>query len=229
MARRTRVKPIRTGLLHVPVLDEAAGKEVRQVLRILRGLIVLQEGYAAGQRHWIEETLIRWCDEEELDLILTIGGTLPAPGPSSDEIVPEATSAVIERPMMGLAHFMRTVAWDACPLAMIDRGVIGIRGRTLIINLPAGADPAAEFLEGIVDQVPFVLALLRQDEDAMTHAQAMEAEAATDGVDDDWWDEPGEEDEDAAPPAQKAAGKGLNAGDFADFLRRQQEKPRGDE
>lgn len=222
MARRGSVKPIRTGLLHVPALDEAAGKEVRKVLRLLRGVIVLQESYAASQRHWIEQTLIRWCDEEELDLILTIGGTLPAPGPSSDEIVPDATSAVIERSLLGLAQFMRRVALDISPLAMLDRGVIGIRGRTLIINLPAEAEPAAVFLDAVVDQIPYVLALLRQDEDAMTHAQAMEAASTLEGEEGDWWDEPEEDDE--APPPTRSSGKGLNASDFADFLRRQQDK-----
>jgi len=224
MARRARVKPVRTGLLHVPVSDPGAGEAVRQVLRHLRGFIVLHESYAADQRHWIEETLVRWGDEEELDLILTIGGTLPAPGPSGDEIVPEATSAVIERPMLGLAQLMRAAAWDACPLAMIDRGVVGIRGRTLIANLPAGAAPAAEFIGAIVDQIPDVLAHLRQDEEAMSHAQAMAAEAHdTDGDVDADADLPFGSGADEPPV--KPERRGLNAEDFADFLRRQ----RGDQ
>lgn len=72
-----------------------------------------------------------------MDLILTIGGTAPAPGPSALEITPEATSAVLERPLPGLPEAMRSAMGKKTPLAFLDRSVAGVRGRTVILNLPA--------------------------------------------------------------------------------------------
>jgi molybdopterin biosynthesis enzyme MoaB len=195
----------RVGLLHVPALDLATGEAVRRVLAAELGTVAfMQENYAAGQRHWIEDVLVRWCDEEELDLLLTIGGTLPAPGPSGREIVPEATAAVLERGLPGLAEAMRQAAQDDEPLAWIDRGVAGIRGRTLILNLPEGR-AAAPFLSGVVDLLEPVLAHLRDD----PAAPRLGEHTATD---------------DAAPEAPPARAKGLDAGEFAAFLQRRKEK-----
>src|SRR4051794_12266714 len=89
---------IRTGILTIPEPDEQATQVVsRRLQQVVPGAIIVQEISARSQRNWIEDILRRWCDEEELDLIVTIGGTFPAPGPSADEIVPEATLAVVER------------------------------------------------------------------------------------------------------------------------------------
>ncbi|MEI2422153.1 hypothetical protein V6O07_17875, partial [Arthrospira platensis SPKY2] len=102
----------------------------------LPALVLLQEAAPAPQRYVIEERLRIWADEEELDLILTVGGTFPAPGPSGLEIAPEATRSVLEREMPSLPETMRASALDEFPLALLDRGVAGIRGRTLLLNLP---------------------------------------------------------------------------------------------
>jgi len=196
---------IRVGLLHVPGLDFATGEEVRRVLAAELGAVVfLHESYAAGQRNWIEELLTRWCDEEELDLVLTVGGTLPAPGPSSREIVPEATAAVLDRALPGLAEAMRQAGQEDEPLAWIDRGIAGIRSRTLIVNLPAGA-AAALFLSGIVDLLPPVLAHLRDDPDAPVLGARRAVDLDVDAP---------------APPGPPAPAKGLDADEFAAFLRR---------
>ena len=133
---------LRTGILHVPAHDEAAGDAVTEVLRSSGARVHLMlESSAGDDRHWIADLLRRWSDEEELDLIVTIGATLPAPGPSGREIVPDATSDVIERDLPGLAETMRAYAQEELPLASLHRGVAGIRGRTLILNLPQGAGP----------------------------------------------------------------------------------------
>ncbi len=195
----------RVGLLHVPALDLAAGEAVRRVLAAELGAVVfLHESYAASQRHWVEDVLTRWCDEEELDLLLTVGGTLPAPGPSAREIVPEATAAVLERAVPGLGEAMRQAAQEDEPLAWIDRGVAGIRGRTLILNLPAGS-AAALFLTGVVDLLGPVLAHLRDDPDAPRLGEYIA-------------DDPAAPD---APPTAKPPG--LDAGEFAAFLRRRKD------
>lgn len=152
---------VKTGLLCVPHPDEDALLAVRQQLRqMLPGAVILADRSLESNRYRIEELLRSWCDEEELDLILTIGGTWPAPGPSTQEIVPEATRAVLERWMPGLSEAMRAYAVADSPLALLDRGVAGIRGRTLLVNLPAGPTAASLFLEAIADVLPALLASL---------------------------------------------------------------------
>jgi molybdopterin biosynthesis enzyme MoaB len=216
------VTVIRTGLLHIPSLDRAAGAALRRVLHAtLPAAVVLQESYAAGQRHWIEETLRRWCDEEELDLVLTVGGTLPAPGPSSREIVPEATLAVLERLLPGLPEAMRAYAQEETPLALLDRGVAGIRGRSVILNLPHGAGAAVRFLEAVVEVLPAILAHLRDDPAAPTLADALGN--ATQTADIDLIDEA----EDAPDTPEKTPRRGLNAEEFAAYLQRRREEGKG--
>lgn len=212
---------IRTGLLHIPRVDAAAGEAVsRQLIGVLRQVVIQQESYAASDRRWLEDTLCKWCDEDELDLLLTIGGTLPAPGPSGLEIVPEATMAVIERSVPGLAEAMRADAREEFAGASLHRGVAGIRGRTLIINLPGGAKAAQRFLDAILEELPYLLAHLRAAGDAMTLDEIVADEAMVDEV-----FEGDALGTDSAPtmddtPPTRPSGKGLNADDFAAFLRR---------
>jgi molybdopterin adenylyltransferase len=192
---------VKTGLLCVPQYEEAAVDAVRRLLAAsVPGVVVLLEQHASMQRNLIEEILCRWCDEEELDLIITIGGTLPAPGPSAHEIVPDATLSVAERQLPGLSEAMRAYAQDELPIAIIDRSVAAIRGRTLLINLPAGTGPAKLFLAGVVDVIGAVVAHLQEEPAAPQLAD----ELADDDVDE----------------AGRGAKSGLNAEDFAAFLKR---------
>jgi hypothetical protein len=167
------------------------------------------------QRNVIEEILCRWCDEEELDLLVTIGGTLPAPGPGAREIVPDATLAVAERQLPGLAEAMRAAAQEELPLAIIDRSVAAIRGRTLLLNLPAGAAPAELFLAAVADVLGAVVAHLQEDPAAPGLAELPDAGVATD------------RSADKLPPKSSAAAppkRGLNAEDFAAFLKRKEQE-----
>jgi molybdopterin biosynthesis enzyme MoaB len=155
---------IKTGILCVPAYDEDAVTAVRRLLvSAAPGCVVLLEHRVPMQRHLLEEVLRRWADEDELDLIITVGGTLPAPGPSGREIVPDATLAVAERLLPGLPETMRALAQEEAPLAILDRGVAVIRGRTLILNLPAGAAAATLFLESVVAVIPTAVAGLQED------------------------------------------------------------------
>jgi len=153
---------IRTGILTVPSYDEVAVDALRGLLRSqLPGAIVMIDKGSEGKRYVVEETLRRWSDEEELDLILTVGGTRPALGPAASERVPEATAAVSERALPGLAEAMRAAAGSLNRKAWLDRGVTVIRGATLIINLPAGGDTAVATLMPVLDLVEMALALVR--------------------------------------------------------------------
>lgn len=199
---------IRLGILCVPAMDDTA---ITTLLRALqethKPTVLAMTASALSQRNWVEALLQRWCDVEELDLVLTVGGTLPAPGPSAAEIVPEATRAVTERLLPGLAEAMRYHAHQESTLAWLDRGVVGIRGRSLIVNLPAGAAPALLFLEAILALLPIAIAHLHEEP---TAAQL--------------FDEVGVEDETVAeesdPGVAPSTHKGLHADEFAAFLAR---------
>jgi molybdopterin biosynthesis enzyme MoaB len=212
---------VRTGLLHVPRMDTAAGEAIsRQLIGALRRVVIQQEGYAASDRRWVEDTLCKWCDEDELDLVLTIGGTLPAPGPSSQEIVPEATTAVVERLVPGLAEAMRAYVREEFPAASLHRGVAGIRGRSLIVNLPAGAEVATLFLEAILEDLPYILAHLLGNAHAATLSEIIGG-----GKEDT--DQPQLQSSEAEEPSEakpsKRTSKELSAEEFAAFLRRGKE------
>ena len=158
---------IKTGILCVPTYDEAAVAAVRRVLAQSGAQIaLLADHHAPMQRYVVEDVLRRWCDEEELDLVVTVGGTMPAPGPSGREIVPDATLAVAERQLPGIAEIMRALAYEHSPLALLDRGVAAIRGRTLLLNLPAGAAAAALFLSAVAEVIPAVVQHLQDDQNA---------------------------------------------------------------
>lgn len=204
---------MRTGLLHVPTLDAELSAAVRALLaRAGVGIVVMLESAVGSQRNWVAETLRSWCDEEELDLLLTLGGTFPAPGPSAAECVPEATLDVLDRLMPGIAETMRAEAAVDEPLALLDRGVVGIRSRTLIVNLPEGAG-ALLFLAAVVDLLPSVVAHLQGDAAAPRFAAVG---AASSAQTEERAGAPDAADAGTSPPAAS----GLDAAEFAAFLAR---------
>jgi molybdopterin adenylyltransferase len=210
MALTSTTRLIRVGILCVPAMDDDAVTTLFRAIQRVHtpSLLVITVG-VRSQRNWIEETLRSWCDVEELDVVLTVGGTLPAPGPSAAEIVPEATRSISERFMPGLSEAMRYHAQQESTLAWLDRGVVGIRGRSLLVNLPAGAAPALLFLEAILDLLPVVVGHLQGDPTApqLLDEVTIGNEDAT------------EETSPAAAPAT-SPGKGLRAEEFAAFLAR---------
>jgi len=107
----------------------------------------------------IAATLIRWADGEGLDLILTTGGTGFAPR----DVTPEATLSIIEREAPGFAEAMRAESLKITPHALLSRAVAGIRGRTLIVNLPGSPRAAVENLSVVLPAIPHGLELLREE------------------------------------------------------------------
>lgn len=141
--------------------DETGPRLVRLVTERLGWEVVLT-AVVPDDVDTIRDTLLTYSDQERLHLILTTGGTGFAPR----DVTPEATRAVIEREAPGLAEAMRSASLRVTPHAMLSRGVCGIRGQTLIINLPGSPRAAQENLEVILPALPHALALLTGSPDA---------------------------------------------------------------
>ena len=116
------------------------------VLAQLPDAAVVERAIVPDERAAIAARLAHWADDLSLDLILTTGGTGFAPR----DVTPEATRDVIERETPGLAEAMRAASLRITPHAMLSRGVAGIRGRTLIVNLPGSPKGAVENLGTIL-------------------------------------------------------------------------------
>lgn len=114
----------------------------------------------------IIEVLKKWADEGNVDLILTTGGTGVAPR----DVTPEATSAVVKRLVPGLAEAMRAASALKTPHASLSRAIAGIRGNTLIINLPGSPKGAIENLEAVIDALPHAIAKIQGDPSDCTPA-----------------------------------------------------------
>ncbi len=112
--------------------------------------LLVQQGYTSkayaiipDQVDLIVEKLISWVDEEKIDLIVTTGGTGVAP----TDVTPEAMLKVIEKDIPGMAEAMRAASLKKTPNAVLSRGMAGIRGMSLIINLPGSKKAARENIE----------------------------------------------------------------------------------
>ncbi len=124
-----------------------------------QGWQVIRTTIIPDEQDQIAATLKQWADQDDLDVILTTGGT----GFSPRDVTPEATLAVIQRPALGIAEAMRAASLRITPHAMLSRAVAGIRLRTLIINLPGSPKAAIENLAIIVPVLPHAVSLIHGD------------------------------------------------------------------
>lgn len=108
------------------------------------------------EKEKIEEALIYLCDDVKADVVLTTGGTGFAPR----DITPEATKAIIEREAPGIAEAIRMKSLQITPKAMLSRAVSGIRGKSLIVNLPGSPKAVRESLEFILPVLPHAVEVL---------------------------------------------------------------------
>lgn len=104
----------------------------------------------------IEAALISLCDEEVCSLVVTTGGT----GPTKRDVTPEATESVCDKMMPGFGELMRQVSLQYVPTAILSRQTAGIRGCSLIVNLPGKPKSIAECLDAIMPAVPYCIDLI---------------------------------------------------------------------
>ena len=122
-----------------------------------RGWTVVHTALLPDGRELLEAELRRLCDGGLADLILTTGGT----GFSPTDVTPEATMAVVERPTPGIPEAMRYYSLQITPRAMLSRAAAGIRGRTLIVNLPGSPKAVRECLQAILPALDHGLEILK--------------------------------------------------------------------
>ncbi|MGO9127060.1 MAG: molybdenum cofactor biosynthesis protein B [Terriglobales bacterium] len=132
---------------------DLSGPAVAEVLRkhnfTVVGTVTVPDEPAA-----IQQALLSWVDRARL--VVTTGGTGIAPR----DVTPEATRAICERSLEGVAERMRSEGAKKTPLAVLSRAVCGVRGKSVILNLPGSPAGAVQSLESVVDLLPHALQLL---------------------------------------------------------------------
>jgi molybdenum cofactor biosynthesis protein MoaC len=142
------VSQVRAGVL---VLSDMASKGQRQELsgnaikeRLeAMGIAVMDCTILPDEQNLIEENLVRLCDKLGLDIVLTTGGT----GLGPRDVTPEATRNVIQRELPGVEEFLRSYGQERTRYAMLGRGVAGVRGKTVIVNLPGSVGGVNDSLD----------------------------------------------------------------------------------
>ena len=118
---------------------------------------VVETHLAPDERHVIEKLLKEIVDEDRADLILTTGGTGLAPR----DVTPEATLAVVERRVPGMAEAMRAASLKVTPNAMLSRAEAGVRATCVIVNLPGSPKGAVECLDVVMPALEHAVALIK--------------------------------------------------------------------
>lgn len=166
------MKPIRAGV--VTVSDKGyAGRREDVSGPLLAGLldeigaVVVHQTVIPDEQDQIEALLIAWTDEEALDLIVTTGGT----GATPRDVTPEATLAVVEREMRGLAEVIRWEGYRKTPRAVLSRGIAGLRGRSLIVNLPGSPKAVRDGMATLAPILPHAVQMVRGEHTEHHHEE----------------------------------------------------------
>ncbi|MCR6543993.1 MogA/MoaB family molybdenum cofactor biosynthesis protein [Dehalobacterium formicoaceticum] len=136
--------------------EDLSAPVIRELVQSIQGQVIAYDMVADEQR-LLEDKMKEYADEKKLDLVFTTGGT----GFASRDVTPEATRAVVERLVPGIAEAMRWESLKITPKAMLSRAVAGIRGGTLIINLPGSPEAVRECLETILPALSHGIEILK--------------------------------------------------------------------
>ena len=154
---------IRIGIINVSdrasqgIYEDLPGKEI---IKCLNEFLISpwEKEYAVipDEQELIKKTMMTMADEKDCCLIVTCGGTGPAPR----DVTPEATISVCERILPGFGELMRSVSLKYVPTAILSRQTAGTRGKTLIVNLPGKPKSIRECLEAVFPAIPYCIDLI---------------------------------------------------------------------
>jgi molybdopterin adenylyltransferase len=136
--------------------EDKSGQTIREIVSGT-GASIIEYAIVPDERDIISARLMEWADGAKVDLILTTGGT----GLARRDVTPEATLAVIDRSVPGIAEAMRAKSLQITPLGMLSRAVAGLRGGCLIINLPGSARAVRECLEAVLPALPHAIDIIK--------------------------------------------------------------------
>ena len=139
--------------------EDKSGPEIMMMLRDI-GLDIVETKIIPDEKDQIIKTLIDYADIKGIDLIITTGGT----GISPRDVTPDATLEVIDKEVPGMAEAMRRESAVKTPHAMISRAVVGIRGNSLIVNLPGSPKAVRENLAVILPALKHAVEKIRGDD-----------------------------------------------------------------
>lgn len=166
MSDPTRPAPLRVGILTVSdrasrgEYEDRSGPAIQAYMTdVITSAWQPVSRIVPDEQPQIEAALIALADEAGCNLIITTGGTGPAPR----DITPEATEAVCQKMMPGFGEVMRHVSLLSVPTAILSRQTAGIRGQALIINLPGSPKAIKECLDAVMPAVPYCVELIGGD------------------------------------------------------------------
>ena len=147
--------------------QDKSGTVIREILPSIDACIANYD-VIPDEKELIVAKLVKWADEDDLDIIITTGGT----GLTPRDVTPEATLAVVDRIVPGFAEAMRAESLKKTPHAMLSRAVVGTRGKCLIINLPGSPKAVRECLEVILPALPHAVETLKGQSDGCGTSEA---------------------------------------------------------
>jgi len=137
--------------------EDRGGPAIQEYLtEILTSEWEAQAVIIPDEQNLLEKTLIEFADEKHSDLIITTGGTGPAPR----DVTPEATENVCEKILPGFGELMRRVSLEKVPTAILSRQLAGVRGKSLIVNLPGQPKAIRECLDAVFPAIPHCITLI---------------------------------------------------------------------
>lgn len=138
--------------------EDTSSEEIKKLLKEIPAELI-KYTIIPDDKNTIEETLIDLCDNVGADLIVTTGGT----GVGVRDVTPEATKEVIDKEVPGMAEAMRAESLKKTPHAMISRAVVGMRGTTLIINLPGSPKAVRENFSVVIPAISHAVEKIKGD------------------------------------------------------------------
>jgi molybdopterin adenylyltransferase len=136
--------------------QDKSGEAIRQILSTMDARIANYD-IVPDEKELIVKKLVKWADEDNLDVVITTGGT----GLTPRDVTPEATLTVVDRIVPGFAEAMRAESLKKTPHAMLSRAVVGTRGQCLIVNLPGSPKAVRECLQVILPALPHAVETLK--------------------------------------------------------------------